>query len=81
MIPAAFLKHFAARLAFIYVLEIVAFVAQLIALSTFARQLPELWVAWIDNSAGEAELRKGYGRTWPSTACWPPFGQWQLLVP
>ena len=26
------------------------------------RHLPELWVAWIDNSAGEAVLRKGYGK-------------------
>ena len=58
-IPVSFLKHFAARRAFIYVLEIVA---QLIVLSTFARHLPEFWVAWIDNSAGEAALRKGYGK-------------------
>ena len=36
--------------------------AQLIALTTFARQLPELWVAWIDNSAGKAALKKGYGK-------------------
>ena len=24
--------------------------------------IPELWVAWIDNSAGEAALKKGYGK-------------------
>ena len=58
-IPLNFLRHFAARRAFIYVLDIVA---QLIALATFARQLPELWIAWIDNSASEAALKKGYGK-------------------
>ena len=58
-IPIHFLKHFAAHRAFIYVLEIIA---QLIALTTFARHLPELWVAWIDNSAGEAALKKGHGK-------------------
>ena len=76
-----FLRQLAARRAFIYVWEIVA---QLIALSTFARRLLDLWVAWIDNSAGEAALRKGYTAwTCPSTACWPPFGRWRqnAMVP
>ena len=70
-IPANFLKHFAARRAFIYVLQIVA---QLIALSTFARHLPELWVAWIDQE--KRRFAKAMGRMWPSTACWPPSGRW-----
>ena len=50
---------FAARQAFIYVLEIFA---QLMAIIVFAKRLPQLWIAWIDNTAGEAALRKGYGK-------------------
>ena len=28
----------------------------------FAKRLPQLWIAWIDNTAGEAALKKGYGK-------------------
>ena len=55
----SFLNLFAARKAFIYVLEIFA---QLMAASVFAKRLPQLWIAWIDNTAGEAALKKGSGK-------------------
>ena len=28
----------------------------------FAKRLPQLRIAWIDNTAGEAALKKGYGK-------------------
>ena len=34
----------------------------LMALFTLAEQLPHSWLAFIDNTAGEAALRKGYGK-------------------
>ena len=57
--PAPFLVEFGSRRAFIYVLEIVA---QVLALTTLARRLPERWLAFIDNVAGQWALTKGYGR-------------------
>ena len=44
------LAPFAARKAFIYVLEIVA---QVLPLVTFARRLSPFWIAFIDNVAGQ----------------------------
>ena len=58
-VPQWFLDHFAARKAFIYVLEIVA---QVLPLAAFSSVLPMRWLAFIDNQAGEAALRKGYGK-------------------
>ena len=58
-VPSWFLKHFAARKAFIYVLEILA---QVFALVAFGRRLPRFWLAYIDNVAGQFALLKGYGR-------------------
>ena len=52
------LGPFAARRAFIYVLEIVALVLPLV---TLARRLPPHWIAFIDNVAGQFAL-KGYGK-------------------
>ena len=49
----SFLNIFAAS---ICVLEIFA---QIMAAVVFAQGL---WIAWIDNTAGEAALRKGYGK-------------------
>ena len=57
--PASFLAAFGSRRAFIYVLEIVA---QVLALTALARRLPERWLAFIDNVAGQWALTKGYGR-------------------
>ena len=42
-VPKSFLKLFAARQAFIYVLEI--FALQLVAAIVFAKRLPQLWIA------------------------------------
>ena len=53
------LAPFAARKAFIYVLEIVA---QVLPLVTFARRLGPFWIAFIDNVAGQFALMKGYGK-------------------
>ena len=53
------LAPFAARKAFIYVLEIVA---QVLPLVTFARRLSPFWIAFIDNVAGQFALMKGYGK-------------------
>ena len=53
------LALFAARKAFIYVLEIVA---QVLPLVTFARRLSPFWIAFIDNVAGQFALMKGYGK-------------------
>ena len=57
--PAAFLETFAARKAFIYVLEILA---QVLALVAVNRRLPSRWLAFIDNVAGQWALTKGYGK-------------------
>ena len=57
--PADFLHVFAARKAFIYVLEILA---QVLALVTMGRRLPQRWLAFIDNVAGQWALTKGYGK-------------------
>ncbi|CAE7878016.1 Pka-R2 [Symbiodinium microadriaticum] len=45
--------------AFIYVLEILA---QVLALVTLARRLPQRWLAFIDNVAGQWAFTKGYGK-------------------
>ena len=47
------------RKAFIYGLEIAA---QIVALVSFCHQLPAHWVAFIDNTAGQFALHKGYGK-------------------
>ena len=57
--PQWFLDHFAARKAFVYVLEIVA---QVLPLAAFSSVLPMRWLAFIDNQAGEAAPCKGYGK-------------------
>ena len=36
--------------------------AQLMAVFTLTERLPAEWVAFIDNTAGEAALKKGYGK-------------------
>ena len=81
VVPAWFLRRFASRKAFIYVLEIVA---QLLPLLAFGARLPSLWTAYIDNAAGQWALLKGYGKDdavngvlaafWASAArhCWFP---------
>ncbi|CAE7511741.1 unnamed protein product, partial [Symbiodinium sp. KB8] len=51
--PAEFLHVFAARKAFIYVLEILA---QVLALVTMGCRLPQRWLAFIDNVAGQWDL-------------------------
>ena len=53
------LAAFTTRKAFIYALEILA---QVIAATAFGGRLPAMWVALIDNTAGQAALLKGYGR-------------------
>ena len=55
----SFLNLLAARKAFIYVLEIFA---QLMAAIVFAKCLPQFWITWIENAAGEAAMKKGYGK-------------------
>ena len=52
-------KLFATRKAYICMLEILA---QLIAFVTFGARLPAAIVAFIDNTAGQAALTKGYGK-------------------
>ncbi|CAE7195818.1 eIF3-S7 [Symbiodinium natans] len=81
VVPAWFLRRFASRKAFIYVLEIVA---QLLPLLAFGERLPSFWTAYIDNAAGQWALLKGYGKDdavngvlsafWASAArhCWFP---------
>ena len=53
------LEAFTTRKAFIYALEILA---QVIAATAFGGRLPAMWIAFIDNTAGQAALLKGYGR-------------------
>ena len=57
--PRAVLNQITSRKAFIYALEIFA---QLMATLSLAQRLPMSWLAFIDNTAGEAALRKGYGK-------------------
>ena len=59
VVPSWFLQKFAARRAFIYMLEIFA---QMVALAAFSEQLPGAVTAFIDNTAGQAALSKGYGK-------------------
>ena len=59
VIKPELLRPFAARKAFIYVLEILA---QVLPLVVFARRLPPHWIAFIDNVAGQFALMKGYGK-------------------
>lgn len=47
------------RKAFIYGLEIAA---QIVALTAFCHELPTHWLAFIDNTAGQFALHKGYGK-------------------
>ncbi|CAE7266077.1 unnamed protein product [Symbiodinium microadriaticum] len=56
VVPPWFVKLFAARRAYIYMLEVFA---QIIA---FAKMMPPTIVAFIDNTAGQAALTKGYGK-------------------
>ena len=53
------LTAFTTRKAFIYALEILA---QVIAATAFGGRLPAMWIAFIDNTAGQAALLKGYGK-------------------
>ena len=57
--PTWFVKIFATRKAYIYMLEILA---QLVAFVTFGAKLPTAIIAFIDNTAGQAALTKGYGK-------------------
>ena len=55
--PRSVLHAITSRRAFIYALEVYA---QLMAL--FTGRPPPDWLAFIDNTAGEAALKKGYGK-------------------
>ena len=57
--PRSVLLRITSRKAFIYALEVFA---QLRGLLALAKRLPPNWLAFIDNTAGEAALRKGYGK-------------------
>ena len=57
--PRSILNQSTSRKAFIYALKIFA---QLMAILSLAQRLPVNWLAFIDNTAGEAALRKGYGK-------------------
>ena len=59
VVPPWFLRKFESRRAFIYMLEVFAQVA---ALAAFATHLPGAVTAFIDNTAGQAALSKGYGK-------------------
>ena len=59
VVPPWFVKLFAARRAYIYMLEVFA---QIIAFAAFAQLMPPTVVAFIDNTAGQAALTKGYGK-------------------
>ncbi|OLP83053.1 hypothetical protein AK812_SmicGene36237 [Symbiodinium microadriaticum] len=67
VVPPWFLRKFESRRAFIYMLEVFAQVA---ALAAFATHLPGAVTAFIDNTAGQAALSKGYGKAGhvPTTA-------------
>ena len=57
--PRSVLDTITSRRAFIYALEVYA---QLMAFFALAERLPSDWLAFIDNTAGEAALKKGYGK-------------------
>ncbi|CAE7317206.1 unnamed protein product [Symbiodinium sp. CCMP2456] len=59
VVPTWFLQKFAARRAFIYMLEVFT---QMVALAAFSAYLPGAVTAFIDNTAGQAALSKGYGK-------------------
>ena len=59
VVPPWFVKLFSARRAYIYMLEVFA---QIIAFAAFAQLMPPTVVAFIDNTAGQAALTKGYGK-------------------
>ena len=59
VVPAAFVRRFAPRKAFIYMLEILAV---LIAVTSCIDALPPFTTFFIDNQAGKYALSKGYGR-------------------
>ena len=52
------LRQITSRKAFIYALEVFA---QLVAVLALAKRLPRDWLAFIDNTASEAALKRGYG--------------------
>ena len=59
-IPQSVLRQITSRKAFIYDLEVFA---QLMAILALAKRLPpNSWLAFIDNTAGEAALKEGYGK-------------------
>ena len=57
--PTWLVQIFATRKAYIYMVEILA---QLVAFVTFGAKLPAAIIAFIDNTAGQGALTKGYGR-------------------
>ena len=57
--PRSVLDAMTSRRAFIYALEVYA---QLMAFFALAERLRSDWLAFIDNTAGEAALKKGYGK-------------------
>eukprot|EP00438_Fugacium_kawagutii_P016206 Skav224056 [mRNA] locus=scaffold534:436788:437924:- [translate_table: standard] len=60
-IPSEVVKHLTTKSAYIYGLEIIAQVLPLIVCRTMLSKSQSLW-CWIDNEAGKAALRKGFGR-------------------
>ena len=58
-IPDCFIRKFDTHRAYIYMLEVLA---QILAVVTLSAYLPEDWVAFINNAAGQWALNKGYGR-------------------
>ena len=55
--PGSVLKMFASRGAFIFVLEAMA---QILALFAFRRELSDAYMSFVDNTAAQCALRKGY---------------------
>ena len=76
--PRSVLDAITSRRAFIHALEVYA---QLMAFFTLAERVPSDWLAFIDNTAGEAALKKGYGKDAFVNACWPPSGAQQHGAP
>ena len=58
-VPGALMGRFTSRGGFIYALEILA---QIMAIVICQDLLPDVLWAWIDNTAGQAALTKGYGK-------------------
>ena len=56
---------------YIYMLEVLA---QILAVVTLSALLPEDWVVFIDNAAGQWALNKGYGRDSSTWICHPFSG-------